>query len=52
MDKQFLWETLEKQVRLLSECSEKCAENSDAQGLAALSEQLINLVDVLGLPYA
>lgn len=52
MDKQFFMEALEKQAQLLSECSAKCVAESDAIGLAALTEALIKLSDAVGLIYA
>ena len=52
MDKQFFMEALEKQVQLLSECSTKCVAESDAIGLAALTEALLKLSDAVGLIYA
>lgn len=51
MTKQQLMEALEKQVRLLSECSENCVAASDAHGLAELPGALVRIADALGLVY-
>lgn len=37
-------EALNKQMELLAKCSEQCAENCDAQGLAVLTEQMAQIV--------
>lgn len=49
MEKQMLMNALEKQGQLISECSENCVAEADAQGLAALTEALRKLTDTVDL---
>lgn len=51
MTKEFLLEALEKQVNLISECSEKCAAESDAHGLVELSSTLIAIASAWSAAY-
>lgn len=49
MEKQTLMNALEKQVQLISKCSENCVAEADAQGLAAPTEALRKLTDTVDL---
>nr|DAE38769.1 MAG TPA: hypothetical protein [Bacteriophage sp.] len=49
MEKEALVKALEKQVQLISKCSENCVAEADAQGLAALTEALRKLTDTVDL---
>ena len=49
MDRQAMLEIIEEQIRLIRENSSRCAAVGNYSGLVLLTDELIKLLDLIGL---